>query len=137
MQNFLITTPKARPIQFLKTVNWIPGKRWKSRKTLSHLILRIQLDESHITVNRQENDLKTGRTDSSQLNVDKRSHQRQQQGQRPEEKLNGSMGLSKEGMEPRTQGRETDSYQGPCELTMPCEQQIGSLHGETNPNIQL
>lgn len=50
--------------------------------------------KSHIPINNPEHDPKPGRTDFSQLNVEKRPHQRRQGGQRWGQELNGPMRLS-------------------------------------------
>ena len=62
--------------------------KWKAfreddgvRGPYAHLVPRIHLNNTHISVNNPENDPKMGRTDSPQINVQKRPHHSGYKGQ--------------------------------------------------------
>lgn len=54
----------------------LPGKTEEYEDPKAHLILQIPTDNMYISSNNPQNDLKTGRTDSPQPNIQKRPHQR-------------------------------------------------------------
>lgn len=62
-----MVNPNPTTAEFTLIVYWLPGKRaeYKDPK----LTPKIQLGNTHISVNNPENKLKFGRTDSLQLKV--------------------------------------------------------------------